>query len=241
MKEKLITIVGFTVFLGFLMLGYVWQHTPAEKYSPIIESVQDETVMIAVPTVIERVVITFSDGKMDMHTATAPVTMLGAGVLVSKRGLILSCAHVVANKPSSPIIATLSDGTTVPAKVLYKDKTMDLALLKISSYNRVYHTAVLSPFPLRLGQEVIVVGNPEGQEFSSSHGIISHLERDIDEPFTYTQIDAPVNHGNSGGPVFNLQGKLIGIVAQKWNDSDGLALAISPYTIQMFLDQFRGL
>lgn len=225
---------------GLLLLAtvvFTVQKINSERYVEVAEYVQDKTVMIEVPTVIERIVFTYADGRFTVKTATVPVTMYGSGVLVSPRGHILSCAHVVDHKTTSSIIAVLSNGTTVAATVLYKDDGKDLALLKIEGE---YPYADLE-MNIRLGQEVIAVGNPQAQPFSTSHGIVSHLDRDIDDFYTYTQIDAPINPGNSGGPLFNLQGELIGINARKYANSDGLGLAISPETIKEFLSLFRGL
>lgn len=224
-------VAGLT-FGGFL----AWLIYPVEKYCPIVEQVQDKAVMITVPTTMVQVSITFDKKKVKVEESTATIIMGGSGVLVSPTGSILSCAHVFDFKIAGPIVATLSDGTTLQARLLYSDPAKDLALLKIEGH---YPYAKLSSRRLRLGQEVIAVGNPHFQSFSTSHGIISHLNRDIKEAFTFTQIDAPINGGNSGGPLFNLQGELIGINARAWTGSDGLALAISPHTIKEFLAYFN--
>lgn len=219
-----------------LVLGFAYQHSsPRERYSPIVEQVQDKAVMIEVPSVYEQMTFEMNDKKLEVHVATVPVSFLGSGVFVNSGGAVLSCAHVFETPIVGPIIGTLSDGTTHQMLLLYKSTDSDLALLKIEG---TYPYAALSTRKLRLGQEVIAVGYPHGQKFSSSHGIISFLGRNIKEKYTYTQIDAPINPGNSGGPLFNLQGELIGINARAWVGSDGLALAITPATIHEFLNLF---
>ncbi len=231
-------LLKFAIFYGvFALIGVICfvVTTRTEKYVPVVESVQNKAVMISVPTVVKQVVFVFDKKKMHVEESTVTMSMGGSGVIVSPTGAVLSCAHVFGEKIAGPIVATLSDGTTIEARLLYTDKDRDLALLKLEGH---YPYAKLSKWRLRIGQEVIVVGNPHFQEFSTSHGIISHLNRDIAEPFTYTQIDAPVNPGNSGGPLFNLQGELIGINARVWTGLDGMALAISPSTIKSFLEYF---
>lgn len=209
-----------------------------EKYSPVVEYVQDKTVMIEVPTIITRVVISVEKDGLKIEQSTATVHIIGSGVIISDTGIVLSCEHLFDGKIAGPIAVTLSNGTVVKAKLSAVDAKKDLALLKIPG---VYRGVKVSYAPLRLGQEVIAVGNPNGLKFTTTHGIISYLNREIDEDYLFTQIDAPINGGNSGGPLFNLQGELIGINARKWPNADGLGLAISPQTIQMFLSDFRGL
>lgn len=222
----------YAIISLFLFSGCAFQ----EKYSPVVEYVQDKTVMLKVPSVAEVTSFTFGKDGLTIHTATVPVSYAGSGVIISKKGHVLTCAHVVDHMLRAPIVATLSNGVTVQALVLYQDTEKDLALIKIPG---VYESVKMN-HRLRLGQEVLAVGNPNSQAFSTSHGIISYLKRDIDEGYYFTQIDAPVNGGNSGGPLFNLQGELIGIVAKKWPNADGMGLAIAPETITEFLSLFRG-
>lgn len=209
-----------------------------EKYSPVVEYVQDKTVMISVPTVVLKEIYTFDQKGLKIDQSTVTVNIGGSGVIISDTGLVLSCEHLFDREMAGPIIMILSNGTTVPAKLLSVDAEKDLALLKIPG---VYKAASFGFAPLRLGQEVIAVGNPLYQSFTTTHGIISHLNRDINEAYLFTQIDAPINGGNSGGPLFDLQGRLIGINARKWPNADGLGLAIAPSTIHEFLSDFRGL
>lgn len=225
------------LFEGILIASFILLAThKKEKYSPIATTVQAKTVMIEVPTIVERMMFTMNKKKLEVHQSTVAVNVLGAGVFISKTGQILTCAHVVSFTLRKPIIVVLSTGKRLEAGLVYKDEQKDLALLKVKGK---FSAAVLSSRKLKLGQEVIAVGNPEGQEFSTSHGIISHLNRDIGDSFTFTQIDAPINSGNSGGPLFNMDGELIGINARKWAGSDGLGLAISPNTIREFLSQIN--
>lgn len=229
MKFLLFTVVGLLSTMG---CSY------QEKYSPVVEYVQDKTVMISVPIVVTRIVFVMDNGKLTVKQSTATANIVGSGIIISETGIVLSCEHLFDEPMVGPIVATLSNGTTVQAKLSAIDAKMDLALLKIPG---TYNAAKISYAPLRLGQEVIAVGNPNGLQFTTTHGIISHIGRDIGEEYLFTQTDAPINGGNSGGPLLNLQGELIGIVAKVWPNADGLGLAISPQTIQQFLSDFRGL
>lgn len=219
-----------------------------ERYVSIAKKVTPKANMIAVETVMEEMLITFGEGGINIHQATVPVTLSGSGVFISPNGHILTCAHLFSVGLSTTIYVTTANGDRLQGRVLYKDVARDLALVKVdvSPYYLPFPLALppavatLTKRPLEAGQEVIAVGNPKRLGFSVTHGIISYVDRDLDEPFRFTQTDAPINPGNSGGPLFNLQGELVGINALKI-DGDGLGFAISPATIQEFLDTFKGL
>lgn len=223
------------IIVGVLSWVWVALVAPTERYVSVVEQVQDKAVMIEVPTVYEQVSFIIEKKKLRIDVSTVPTTFLGSGVIVKANGTVLSCAHVFETQITGPIVGALSDGTTHQMTLIYKSTDSDLALLKMEG---TYPHAVLSKRKLRLGQEVLAVGNPHGQQFSTSHGIISHLGRRIKDPYAFTQTDAAINGGNSGGPLFNLEGKLIGIVARKWGGADGMGLAIEPKTIKEFLEIF---
>jgi S1-C subfamily serine protease len=228
---KVAFAASIAALIGLVVI--IAQHS--EKYVAVVEAVQDKAVMIEVPSVYEQMTFRFNKKKMTVETSTVPTTFMGSGVIIKESGFTLSCAHVFETPIVGPIVGTLSDGTTHEMRLIYKSTESDLALLKIEG---TYPFAAISKRKLHLGQEVIAVGNPHGLQFSTTHGIISHLGRDIRDKYTYTQVDAPINAGNSGGPLFNLQGELIGINARKWTGADGLGLAISPSTINEFLSYF---
>lgn len=219
-----------------------------EKYVSVSREVTKKTNMIAVETVMEQMILTFTDKGFSVQQATVPVTISGSGVFISRNGHVLTCAHLFSIGVSTTIYVTTANGERLQGRVLYKDEARDLALVKVdvSPYYLPFPLAMppsvakLTKRPLEVGQEVIAVGNPKRLGFSVTHGIISYIDRDLEEPFLYTQTDAPINPGNSGGPLFNLQGELVGINALKV-PGDGLGFAISPATIRDFLDNFKGL
>lgn len=228
----------FGIFLG--ALGYLCiQTTPNDHFVSLVKEVKPKVVMINVDTVLEQLVLRNDNGQFSIDRATLPVTIKGAGVFVSAQGHILTCAHLFQFSPIRAIQVELSNGEKVHGTLLYKEESPDLAFVKIE-VGRPTPYAHLSHRRLKIGQEIVAIGNPMGLAFTVTNGIISMVNRDLEEPYIYTQISAAINPGNSGGPIFNQQGELIGITALK-GDGEGLGFAITPQTIENFLRLFKGL
>ena len=143
--------------------------------------------------------------------------VLGAGVVIDQSGDILTCLHVVAGATS--IQLTFADGTQSTAQVVQKQPENDIAVLRANQPPTTIIPAVLGdPRSVQVGDEAYVVGNPFGLYSSMSAGVISGLNRSFRPPNTnlnlqgLIQIDAAVNPGNSGGPLLNRDGQVIGIV-----------------------------
>ena len=161
-------------------------------------------------------------------------TVSGSGFILSEDGYILTNYHVVedADKGSLPVTVVLYDGTSYEARIVGKEDVNDLAVLKIEASG--LQAAVLgNSDEMQVGDEIYVVGNPLGElEFSMSTGHVSALNRSITtegaSDIPMFQLDAAVNHGNSGGPVYNARGEVVGIVTAKNSGSDveGLGFAI---------------
>ena len=163
---------------------------------------------------------------------------LGSGFLIDRDGHILTNAHVVDD--SDDITVTFSDGTEEKASVLGLDKSTDLAVLKIGSVPKGVRPVPLgSSSGLVVGQEVVAIGNPYGLERTATTGIISALERTIESPNGFTiqntiQTDAAINQGNSGGPLFDRAGRVIGMnsqIASRDGGNVGLGFAVPIDTI----------
>ena len=158
----------------------------------------------------------------------------GSGVYVSPKGFILTCGHLFNFKHIYSISITNPDGETVFGKLLRADFRRDLALVKTSFYKTTPYVLLEDPRKLRVGQEVFAIGSPLGFEFSVSNGIISALYRDFKEMYNVLQTNTATNPGNSGGPLFNLQGHLVGIVSFMVTPSSfdpvftGLGFCVSP-------------
>jgi serine protease Do len=152
---------------------------------------------------------------------------LGSGFIISSDGYILTNRHVVAHADSVKV--HLSDHRTYTAKVVGDDKIYDIALLKIDANNlpivQIGNSSDLEP-----GQWVVAIGSPFGLDHSVSAGIVSYVGRSLgsqdqaDVPFIQT--DVPINRGNSGGPLFNLSGQVVGINSQIFS-TDGGSMGLS--------------
>ncbi len=164
----------------------------------------------------------------------------GSGFFVSADGYIVTNNHVVDH--ASDVTITLADGKTLPAKVIGVDKKTDLALLKADGRDFPFVTFA-SKAP-RVGDWVIAVGNPFGLGGTVTAGIVSARGRDIGSgPYDdFLQIDAPVNHGNSGGPAFNGEGQVVGVNTAIFSPSGGsvgIGFAISGDVVKNVVDQLK--
>ncbi len=144
----------------------------------------------------------------------------GSGFFISSDGYIVTNNHVVEH--AKDVTVTTSDGKTVQARVIGTDPKTDLALLKVKEGSDYPFVSFASKEP-RVGDWVIAVGNPFGLGGTVTAGIVSARGRDIGAgPYDdFLQIDAPVNHGNSGGPTFNGQGEVVGINTAIFSPSGG--------------------
>jgi serine protease Do len=150
----------------------------------------------------------------------APVRALGSGFIVSPNGVILTNAHVVDG--ASTVTVTLADHREYQAKVLGKDKATDVAVIKIDAKDlpTVHTTASTS---LQVGDYVLAIGSPYGFEETATAGIVSAKGRTLgrDEPVPFIQTDVAVNPGNSGGPLFDGYGNVVGINSQIYSNTGG--------------------
>jgi serine protease Do len=148
----------------------------------------------------------------------------GAGVVVDRDGLVLTNLHVVSNAHSVTI--TPFGGAPIQAKVLDTDADLDLALLSANLTSPLSAAAELgSTAAMGVGDEVLAVGSPRKMFFSVSRGMVSFPNRLL-EGVEYVQTDLPINEGNSGGPLVDRQGRVVGIVSFILRDSQGLSFAL---------------
>ena len=159
----------------------------------------------------------------------------GSGFIISEDGYILTNYHVVeeANKGKLDVTVILHDGTQYTAQIVAFEADNDVAVLKIDAEG-LKPAVIGDSDSLRVGDTVYAVGNPLGElEFSMTTGHVSAKDRTITtdksgETIAMFQIDAPVNSGNSGGPVYNAEGQVVGIVTAKYADTgvEGIGFAI---------------
>jgi serine protease Do len=164
----------------------------------------------------------------------------GSGFIIDPSGIVVTNNHVV--KDAKDVSVTLSDGVTYPAKVLGTDPKTDLAVVKISAGHPLPYVELGSSASVMPGEWVIAMGNPFGLGGTVTAGIVSALGRDIgDGPYDrFIQIDAPINEGNSGGPLFDQQGQVIGIntaILTPTGGSVGIGFAIPSDMVKRVVDQ----
>jgi serine protease Do len=149
-----------------------------------------------------------------------PSASLGSGFIISNDGYVLTNSHVVDG--ANVVTVKLTDKREFRAKVIGTDKQSDVAVLKISATN-LPTVKIGDPSQSKVGQWVVAIGSPYGFDNTVTSGIISAKARSLpEENYTpFIQTDVPVNPGNSGGPLFNLQGQVIGINAMIYSQTGG--------------------
>ena len=170
------------------------------------------------------------------------VNSLGSGFVIDSSGLVVTNNHVIADADEVNVI--LNDGTTLKAEVIGRDTKTDLALLKVTSAKPLKAVKFGDSDKLRLGEWVIAIGNPFSLGGTVTAGIVSARNRDIQSgPYdNYIQTDAAINRGNSGGPLFNLNGEVIGVntaIISPSGGSIGIGFAVPSKTVVPVIDQLR--
>jgi serine protease Do len=167
---------------------------------------------------------------------------LGSGFIIDPSGLIVTNAHVIAN--ADQITVTLSDDTVLQAQVIGRDTVTDLALLKVDAKTPLPAATWGDSSKAKVGDWVLAIGNPFGLGGTVTAGIISATARDIHSgPYDdYLQTDASINRGNSGGPMFNLQGEVIGIntaIYSPTGGSIGIGFAVPTALAEPIIEQLK--
>jgi len=175
----------------------------------------------------------------ELHST--PPASLGSGFVVdADKGLIVTNAHVI--QDADTVRVTFHDDSTLPAEVMGRDEKTDLALLRVKTTKKLTAVKFGDSAPLRVGDWVIAIGNPFGLGGTVTTGIISAQQRDINAgPYDdFIQTDASINRGNSGGPMFNMNGEVIGINTAIYSPSGGsvgIGFAIPSNLAKPVIDQ----
>ncbi|WP_424627591.1 DegQ family serine endoprotease [Bradyrhizobium sp. SYSU BS000235] len=182
-------------------------------------------------------------GGMGNGNSPRKVNSLGSGFIIDTDGTVVTNNHVIADADEINVI--LNDGTKIKAELIGRDKKSDLAVLKFTPPEKKL-TAVKfgDSDKLRLGEWVIAIGNPFSLGGTVTAGIVSARNRDINSgPYdNYIQTDAAINRGNSGGPLFNLDGEVIGVntaIISPSGGSIGIGFAVPSKTVMGVVDQLR--
>jgi serine protease Do len=170
------------------------------------------------------------------------VNSLGSGFIIDPSGLVVTNNHVIADADEISVI--LNDGTKLKADLVGKDTKADLALLRVHADKPLKSVKFGDSSKLRLGEWVIAIGNPFSLGGTVTAGIVSARNRDINSgPYdNYIQTDAAINRGNSGGPLFNLDGEVIGIntaIISPSGGSIGIGFAVPSDTAVDVIGQLR--
>src|ERR1700740_1097217 len=170
------------------------------------------------------------------------INSLGSGFIIDASGLVVTNNHVIAEADEINVI--LNDGTKLKATLVGKDKQSDLALPRVHSDKPIKAVKFGDSEKLRLGEWVIAIGNPFSLGGSVTAGIVSARNRDINSgPYdNYIQTDAAINRGNSGGPLFHLDGEVVDIntaIIAPSGGSIGIGFAVPSKTAMPVIDQLK--
>ncbi|WGH80330.1 DegQ family serine endoprotease [Jannaschia ovalis] len=166
---------------------------------------------------------------------------LGSGFVISEDGYIVTNNHVIEN--ADEILIEFYSGGELPAEVVGTDPNTDIALLKVEPEEPLPFVPFGDSDVMRTGDWVMAMGNPLGQGFSVSAGIVSARERELSGAYDdYIQTDAAINRGNSGGPLFNMDGEVIGVntaILSPTGGSIGIGFAMSSNVVTQVVGQLR--
>jgi serine protease Do len=181
-------------------------------------------------------------GNIATQDTVAETRVQGSGFFVDPSGVVLTNRHVIAD--ASEIVVTLHDGSRLRAAIMATDATNDIALLKVYAGNAVHPLKFGNSDLLRPGDPVFIIGNPLGLGSTVTAGIVSAVDRNTpdSEAASFIQIDAALNVGNSGGPVFDQEGYVVGISTALATTGDqggsvGLGLAIPGNDARFIVDR----
>jgi serine protease Do len=170
-----------------------------------------------------------------------PAASLGSGFIIdAENGYIITNNHVV--KDADEVRVTLHDDSTIPAEIVGRDEKIDIAVLKVDTKKELTAVHFGNSDRMRVGDWIVAIGNPFGLGGTVTSGIISARQRDINSgPYDdYLQTDASINRGNSGGPMFDMQGNVIGIntaIFSPTGGSVGIGFAIPSNLAKPVIDQ----
>jgi serine protease Do len=206
-----------------------------------------DLVETLLPTVVNISTVRYQSAETASPNAAASApakrASLGSGFIIDAAGIILTNKHVVDG--AAEITVALNDDTTYSATLVYAASGVDIAILMVNPEKPLAPVKFGDSDKLRVGDPLLAIGNPLGFGSSVSAGIVSALDRDIrvsayDE---FIQTDAAINHGNSGGPLFNLGGEVVGVntalVSPSNTGSVGLGFSIPSNDVKFVIERLR--
>ncbi len=256
------TAIGFAILASILLLvssaSRAYSAAPdsfadlAEQVSPAVVNITTSTTVATsageAPTVPEG--SPFEDFFRDFMERQGPGNnnrpqrrsqALGSGFVISEDGFIVTNNHVI--EGADEILIEFFSGEELPAELIGTDPNTDIALLKVNSDDPLPFVSFGDSDLMRVGDWVLAVGNPLGQGFSVSAGIVSARNRTLSGSYDdFIQTDAAINRGNSGGPLFNLDGDVIGVntaILSPNGGSIGLGFSMASKVVTRVVDQLQ--
>lgn len=213
------------------------------SFADLVERLQPAVVNIATKQKVQ-VATSFNPFTGERRPVTQEQQSGGSGFIISADGYIVTNNHVIAGGPAGEAVdtvtVTLFDGKEYTAKIVGRDPTSDVALIKIDATNLPY-VEMESSQKNRVGDWVIAIGNPLGLNSSVTAGIISALQRNIGAGGAYDrfiQTDTAINPGNSGGPIIDENGNVVAVATLRMVDREGLNFGVHFSHIDEFLRRF---
>ncbi len=253
-----LTIVGALIVLAQTVAA----QARGESLAPLAEQISPAVVNITTSTLVEgqtgpQGIVPegspfedffreFQDRNGDDDNRPRRSNALGSGFVISEDGFIVTNNHVIAEADEILVEFFPGDGQPVkelPAKVIGTDEKTDIALLKVEATGPLKYVTFGDSDTARVGDWVIAMGNPLGQGFSVSAGIVSARNRALSGSYDdYIQTDAAINRGNSGGPLFNMDGEVIGVntaILSPNGGSIGIGFSMASNVVIKVVDQLR--
>jgi serine protease Do len=246
------TFLAFVALLWMQTLAAAARGAPA-TFADLVEQVGGAVVNITTTTKMATPIgpqgivpegSPFEDlfrGPNNRQRGPRSASALGAGFVISEDGYVVTNNHVI--EGADEIEIEFINGDIFPAKIVGTDANIDIAVLKIDADNPFDYVAFGNSDVARVGDWVMAMGNPLGQGFSVSAGIISARNRELSGPYDdYIQTDAAINRGNSGGPLFNMDGEVIGVntaIISPSGGSIGLGFSMASNTVDPVVKQLK--
>ena len=244
--------------VAFVMLQAVMSYAKPESLAPLAEQISPSVVNITTSTMVEgrtgpRGIVPegspfedfFEEFRDRNNNGEAPAprksSALGSGFVISEDGYVVTNNHVIDG--ADEITIEFFSGEELKATVIGTDANTDIALLKVEASNPLPFVSFGDSNAARVGDWVIAMGNPLGQGFSVSAGIVSARNRALSGTYDdYIQTDAAINRGNSGGPLFNMDGAVIGVntaILSPNGGSIGIGFSMASNVVTRVVDQLK--
>ena len=261
-KHEALTIRFRFLWVGVLTLMFVLVQAAiaqarSDSLAPLAAQISPSVVNITTTTVIEgrtgpQGIVPdgspfedffrdFRDREGNNNNRPRRTSALGSGFVISEDGYVVTNNHVIVG--ADEILIEFFSGEELPAKVIGTDPKTDLALLKVEAPNALPFVSFGNSDDALVGDWVMAMGNPLGQGFSISVGIISARNRALSGSYDdYIQTDAAINKGNSGGPLFNMDGEVIGVntaILSPNGGSIGIGFSMASNVVSRVVDQLK--